>query len=323
LKQAGQREYDNFPAGSYARRIFHRLLVDLSYHSSRLEGSGYSLLDTEQLLLHSGVAEVKLDKDMVIILNHKEAIRYLVDNAPHIEVSPNIICSLHFLLADGLVELDYAGAVRDHAVRIGGSTYIPDEGSRRLQAQLQAVIEQASKITDPFEQSFFLLVQIGYLQAFADVNKRTARCSANIPLIIHNLVPFTFDGIEINDYASAMIAIYELQDIRPLVDLYCYSYLRTCAAYDSTIEGVKVDWVRGKFHKQRRGLVREIIVGKLEGDQLNTHIRSQSERYVPEKERQLFIEDVQEDLSLMNQSRAAAFGISSDQLREWLAKCKQ
>jgi hypothetical protein len=34
---------------------------------------------------------------------------------------------------------------------------------------------------DPFEQSFFLLTHIAYLQAFTDVNKRTSRLSANIP----------------------------------------------------------------------------------------------------------------------------------------------
>ncbi|WP_349815958.1 hypothetical protein [Coxiella burnetii] len=42
---------------------------------------------------------------------------------------------------------------------------------------------------DPFEQSFFILAPIAYLQAFVDVNKRTSRLSANIPLFRKNLVP--------------------------------------------------------------------------------------------------------------------------------------
>ncbi|OFZ16403.1 MAG: hypothetical protein A2X86_22055 [Bdellovibrionales bacterium GWA2_49_15] len=42
-------------------------------------------------------------------------------------------------------------------------------------------------IHDPFEQSFFALAHLSYMQAFEDVNKRTARLVANIPLIKTNL----------------------------------------------------------------------------------------------------------------------------------------
>ena len=58
-----------------------------------------------------------------MILNHKEAIRYLVDTAPRLEVSEQTICTLHYLLSDGLVEARFGGKVRDHGVRIGGSVY--------------------------------------------------------------------------------------------------------------------------------------------------------------------------------------------------------
>ena len=34
------------PAGTYAKHILHRLLIDLAWNSSRLEGNTYSLLDT-------------------------------------------------------------------------------------------------------------------------------------------------------------------------------------------------------------------------------------------------------------------------------------
>lgn len=85
----------------------------------------------------------------------------------------------------------------------------------------------AEKIQNPYEQSFFLLVHIAYLQAFIDVNKRTARLSANIPLIQHNLYPLSFNQIEKDDYISAMIAIYELHDPRALAELYTFSSMYT------------------------------------------------------------------------------------------------
>jgi Fic family protein len=235
LRKGGQRASVQDPQGTYSHQIFDRLLIDISYNSSRLEGNTYSLLETERLLLHGDSVEGKLDKEKVMILNHKEAIRYLVDNAIRLKVSQNVIFTLHYLLSDGLVETQYAGKVRDYAVRIGGSTYIPFEDPKQLQLQLEKIAEKAAVILDPFEQSFFLLVHISYLQAFVDVNKRTARLSANIPLITRNLVPLVFSDVEVKDYMSAMIAIYELQDVRPLLDLYVYSYLRTCVAYDSTV----------------------------------------------------------------------------------------
>jgi Fic family protein len=43
------------------------------------------------------------------------------------------------------------------------------------------ILSTATAITDPFEQSFFVMVQLPYLQPFDDVNKRVSRLAANIP----------------------------------------------------------------------------------------------------------------------------------------------
>lgn len=305
------------PAGTYAHQIFNRLIIDLSYNSSRLEGNTYSLLDTERLLLHGDIAEGKLDEEKAMILNHKEAIRYLVDNAPKIEVSRNVICTLHYLLSDGLIEPSEAGKVRKHSVRIGGSTYMPFEDPKQLEKQLEKIAAKAALIRDPYEQSFFLLVHISYLQAFVDVNKRTARLSANISLIKSNLVPLAFSDIRVDDYMSAMIAIYELQDVRPLIDLYVYSYLRTCAAYDSTVKAMGFDEVRIRYRKERREAVREVILQGLTGNKLRGHVKEVADRLIPDSHRGAFVEDTMEDLEQMDESRLVGLGVTPIQLRAW------
>jgi Fic family protein len=320
LFQAGRRATAQDPAGTYAHRIFNRLLIDLSYNSSRLEGNTYSLLDTERLLLHGKGGEGKLELETVMILNHKEAIRYLVDNAPQLEVSRNAICTLHYLLSEGLVEPQYTGKVRDHGVRIGGSTYIPIEGSKRLEQALEAIAMKAAHIRDPFEQSCFLLAHVNYLQAFADVNKRTARLSANIPLVKGNLVPLAFNDVKVEDYMSAMIAIYELKDVRPLVDLYVYSYLRTCAAYDSTVKALGFDEVRVRYRRQRRDIVREVIQQGLVGREMQALIVSEAGKQVPDNERQAFIEDILEDLEYVDEVGLVGLGVSVDQLQRWIKR---
>lgn len=320
LYKAGKRSEREDPAGTYAHQIFNRLLIDLSYNSSRLEGNTYSLLDTEKLVLKGTGAEGKLDEEKIMILNHKEAIRYLVDNAPRLNVNKQTICTLHYLLAEGLVEARHAGKVRDHGVRIGGSTYIPFDDFKQLQLQLERVSEKAAQIMDPYEQSLFLLIHISYLQAFSDVNKRTARLSANIPLITKNLVPLSFNDVERNDYTSAIIAIYELQDVHPIVDLYVFSYLRTCVLYDSTVKSLGFDEVRVRYRQQRRDIIRDVILNHLVGTAMNNHILSQSKKIVEKEDLAAFLEDIAEDFEEMDQSRIAGLGITPIQLDEWMRR---
>lgn len=322
LYKEGKRSKNEDPAGTYAHQIFSRLLIDLSYNSSRLEGNTYSLLDTQRLVLEGKGVEGKLDEEKVMILNHKEAIRYLVDQAPYINVSSQTFCTLHYLLADGLVESQYAGKIRDHGVRIGGSTYIPFENPKKLDDQLSQIAQKASLIENPYEQSFFLLVHLTYLQAFTDVNKRTARLSANIPLVKQNLVPLSFNDVEREDYTAAVIAIYELQDVQPLVDVYAFSYFRACALYDSTVKALGFDEVRVRYRTQRRAVLREIIVHRLYGDSLKKYIAAQAVERVAQKDQAAYIEDINEDLQQMDESRIVGLGITLDEFKNWQAFSK-
>lgn len=319
LYEEGKRSTFSAPAGTYAHQIFNRLLIDLSYNSSRLEGNTYSLLDTKKLILEGASPEGKLDEEKIMILNHKEAIRYLVDTAPRLKIDKETICTLHYLLSDGLLETTrHAGKVRDHGVRIGGSVYIPFEDPKQLEMRLDRIIKKAALIEDPYEQSLFLLIHISYLQAFADVNKRTARLSANIPLIKNNLVPLSFNDVGRNDYTSAMIAIYELQDIHPILDLYVFSYIRTCAMYDSTVKTVNYDDIRIRYRQQRRDIISHIITHILVGKSLDEYIFIQTSKLIKKEEQASFIEDVLEDLKEINESRIVGLGITKDQLKNWL-----
>lgn len=317
LYKAGNRATNKDPAGTYARKIYNRLLIDLSYNSSRLEGNTYSLLETERLILSGMGTEGKLDEEKVMILNHKEAIRYLVENAQRLHINRETIYTVHYLLADGLIDSRYAGKERDHWVRISESTYIPSANPQQLRLQIEKIAEKAHKIEDPFEQSIFLLVHISYLQAFSDVNKRTARLCSNIPLIYENLVPLSFNDVEREDYVSAMIAVYELQNVRPIMDLFIFSYQRSCIVYDMTIKELGFDEIRVSYRRERREIIREIITQCLIGPSMVTYINSRAEKEIPKDKRDAFIEDILEDLKHIDQSRIVGLGITPAQLISW------
>jgi len=316
LTARGRRVESLEPAGTYARRIYNRLLTDLSYHSSRLEGNTYSLIETRRLLLDGAGAAGKLDEETVMILNHKEAIRYLVERAGRLEPSYEEICTLHYLLSDGLVPPNYSGKTRDHGVRVGASSYIPLDNPTELERRLRAIATKATAIREPYEQSVFLLLHVAYLQAFTDVNKRTSRLAANIPLITGNRVPLSFNAIEKDDYASAMLAVYELNDPQPLIELYRASYLRGCQEYDATAEALGVDTVRVRYRVQRREVLRQIVLERLTGDALAGRLRDAAHA-VPEDDRDAYREDLEEDVRELSPQRLAGLGVTREEYEHW------
>lgn len=319
LMHNGKREYNHAIAGTYARHIYNRLLIDLSFNSSRLEGNTYSLLETEKLIFEGSSNDHKLDSEKVMILNHKDTIRYLVDNIEEIKIAPHTIFTVHYLLSDGLLPPTACGTVRDHGVKIGGSTYLPLDNKDKLENILNVICEKAAMITNPFEQSFFLLIHLSYLQAFEDCNKRTSRLSANIPLIRENLVPMSFNDIPKEEYMNAMLAIYEFNETGPLEDLYVYSYLRTCKQYDINVELLGFDRIRVQYRSLRREMIREIIIQKMDRVSMKQYIAQNTENNISQEDKEQFINVILSDLNLLSINNIAGIGISMKEFQEWKA----
>ena len=222
LRDAGTPTMPPLPAGTYAQRVLERLLVDLSWASSRMEGNTYSILETERLIRFGEEASGKGRKEAVMILNHKEAIQYVVDNLDAITISRPDLINIHALLADGLLaDPAMAGRLRRMPVGITHSSYRPLGDQFEIEEEFAILIEKAAAITDPFEQSFFLLVHVPYLQAFDDINKRTSRVASNIPLLKADLAPMSFLTMDDGAYIDGLIGVYELNNVAVLRDRLC------------------------------------------------------------------------------------------------------
>lgn len=267
LYSKGRRFDIEKAAGSYVRLISQRIMIDLSYFSSKLEGNTYSLLDTENLIEHGNEAEGKVFEETQMILNHKAAIVFLIDNAETIDINEITIRSLHSLLAKQLLANYYAwGNIRTKPVVIGESSYVPLEHPEKLKVAFQRILGLAREIIDPFEQSFFLLVHLPYLQAFEDVNKRTSRLASNIPLFKHNLCPLSFVGVERNHYRDALLAFYEENAIQPMLDLYVWAYSNSCKEYDVVKQSVSI-WnaKNSQYQEHLNEVMRHVILEGLHG----------------------------------------------------------
>ncbi len=274
MRNAGERLNNELAAGTYAKQICERLLIDLSYNSSRLEGNTYSLLDTEKLVVEGISADGKIHEDSVMILNHKEAILFLVENAEEIELNLFTILNLHNLLSqDLLMNPESCGNVRKIEVNIGKSSYKPLNNPHLIKESLELLLLKARKIDDPFEQSFFVLAHLSYLQAFEDVNKRTARLFSNIPFIRENLCPLSFKDISRNDYSAAILMIYETNNVVPMVELFRYAYLRSCEQYQATKDSLgEIDVFRVQYRQQRKQVMGQVIRKRLHGKEIEQHI---------------------------------------------------
>ena len=257
LNRIGKARQHPMPAGTYARRILEKLLVDLSWASSRMEGNTYSLLDTERLIRFGEEAAGKDRKEAVMILNHKEAIQYLVQNLPAIGITRPDLLNIHALLADGLmINPAMAGRLRETGVEITHSSYRPLDDKFEIEEEFRILIAKAAAIADAVEQSFFLLVHIPCLQAFDDVNKRTSRIAANIPLLKAELAPMSFVAMNDRDYIDGLLGIYELNNVALFKDAYITAYRASAENY--RVVRAQVDQP-DKAALLYRGFVKEVV----------------------------------------------------------------
>lgn len=235
LYRAG-RSQGQQPAGTYARKVMEPLLIDLSWSSSRLEGNRYSLLATEELFKRGSAGT---DTDAVMLLNHKAAIEFLVDAVPIQGLSSSLMRNLHaVLMQDLLADSDALGAIRKKVVNIADTVYLPTQVPAILEEMLERIVHKAKLTKNPVEAAFFLWVNLAYLQPFEDGNKRTSRLAANIPLVLYNCSPLSFLDIDMDDYARAMLGVYEFRDVALAVELFSWAYRRSIKKYAAVKESL-------------------------------------------------------------------------------------
>ncbi len=309
LHAMGRARTEQTPAGTFARDILNRLLIDLSWASSMLEGNTYSRLDTERLIEFGQAAEGKDALETQMILNHKQAIEYLVLDPSHAEVTPDCMVALHAFLSDGLMADPTAvGRLRRRAVEMDGSVYLPVALPQRLEELFGIVIQMVAEIADPFEQAFFLMVHLPYLQPFEDVNKRTSRLAANIPLIRHNLCPLSFIDVPRAAYGDAMMGVYELNRIELLRDVFVWAYERSCQQYVAIKQNLVPPDI---FRLRYRQALSDVVAAIIQNDEAAT-LATVNDRLPPTvaaTDQAHFIQLVLQEFAALHPGNVVRFGI--------------
>jgi len=319
LLEMGRSPGGERPAGTYARSIYSRLLVDLSWNSSRLEGNTYSLLETERLLELGEAAEGKDALEAQMILNHKAAIELLVEQADEIGFNRYTILNLHGLLADNLLADPQAGGrLRRIGVGIDGTVYHPLEVPQLIDECFQQVLDTAAAITDPFEQAFFALVHLAYLQGFEDVNKRVSRLSANLPLIRENLCPLSFADVPECAYIDGVLGVYEMNRIELLRDVFVWAYQRSCARYSAVRQSLgDPDPFRLRYRSLVAEAVAAVVRGGLDKKAATALIRQHAAEQVATEDQARFIEVVETEVMSLHEGNIARYRVRPAEYLAW------
>ncbi|MFT3701286.1 MAG: Fic family protein [Agriterribacter sp.] len=253
-----------------------------------------------------------------MILNHKDAIEFIVNGAEEVDFNRYSILSLHALLSDNLLpDPSASGRLRNHPVGISKSVFTPLAIPQLIAEMFDMILEKARQINDPFEQVFFTMVQLPYLQPFDDVNKRVSRLAANIPLVKQNLSPLSFTDVPNDIYINGLLGVYELNRVELLKDVFLWAYQRSAYRYAAVRQSVgEPDSFRLKYRSDLRTLVNEIVRNNYGFEQASKTIQAYATK-ISEADRQKFIEVVERELLTLHEGNFARYYIRPTEYERW------
>ncbi|WP_254908122.1 Fic family protein [Sphingobium sp. GW456-12-10-14-TSB1] len=254
-----------------------------------------------------------------MILNHKDAIEFLVANANDVGFNRYTILNLHALLANNLLADPTAvGRLRHIIVGIDGSTFHPLEGPGLIEECFDQILATAAAIDDPFEQAFFIMVQLPYLQPFDDVNKRVSRLAANIPMIRANLAPLSFTEVPGDLYTRATLGVYERNDITLLRDVFLWAYQRSAARYAAVRQSMgEPDPFRLRYREQLRDVVRDVVRGAMSRQATRAHLVTTSRQFIPTADQDQFAEVAETELLGLHEGNFARYLVRPSEFAAW------
>ena len=254
-----------------------------------------------------------------MILNHKAAIELLVEQASEVGFNRYTILNLHALLSDNLLADPRAcGRLRAIPVAVSGTVYHPLEVPQLIEACFQKILDVAAAIADPFEQAFFAMVHLPYLQPFEDVNKRVSRLAANLPLIRENLSPLSFVDVPESAYVEGVLGVYELNRVELLRDVFIWAYERSCARYSAVRQSLgDPDPFRMRYRTLVAETVAEVVRSGIKRKNIAAFIKRRALDRVAEQDQVRFIEVVETEIMGLHEGNIARYRLRPSEYHKW------
>jgi len=186
-----------------------KLVIDLSWASSNIEGNTYSLLETEGLLKYNQTAKGKDFFEAQMILNHKDAIEYIRRDHHYKKIDKQKVLELHQILINNL---GINTGFREHLVSISNSSFVPCDNKFQIISFFDSMINKINQSVQVLEKAVAANLLMAFLQPFSDGNKRTSRMLGNAILLSCDYIPISFVNTAKEDYIKAILYFYEKQN---------------------------------------------------------------------------------------------------------------
>jgi hypothetical protein len=201
-------------------------------------------------------------------------------------------------------------------VEVSGTVFHPLGIPQQIEQYFRLILDKANAIENPFEQAFFIMVHIPYLQPFVDVNKRVSRLGANISLIRHNLCPLSFIDVPEKAYVEGTLGVYELKQVSLLRDVFVWAYERSSQRYMAIRETVaEPDPVRLRYREALITVVGEIVRGQQHPSV--AAVREVAKSLVPDKDLDRVVEMAVGELAHLHEGNVSRYRLRLSEYRAW------
>lgn len=211
------------------KREYERLIIELSWKSSAIEGNTYSLLETETLIKENKAAKGHKKEEALMIFNHKRAIDYIRDKKSKFKtLNLRKIENIHQLLTE---KMNIGKGLRNKPMGITGTNYKPLSNPHQIKEATEKLIKKINKIKNPVTKALILVLMLSYIQPFEDGNKRTARITANAILLAHDYCLLSYSSVDETEYKKAMVLFYEQNSALYFKELFLNQYKQAINNY--------------------------------------------------------------------------------------------
>ena len=201
--------------------IYDQIMLSLTYHTNRLEGSSLTENETKTILFDNITLSNKSMVEHLEVKNHQAAFSYLLKYLSNssLKIDEKLILKLHGILMNGIK--DDAGFYRRHGVRIVG-TYVPTanylkvpqlmkELTREINCQHKDAIAHVANIHSCFEK----------IHPFSDGNGRVGRLIMQAMLLKKNLPLAIIEQKQKRFYNNYLRMSQMKEDFLPLENFIC------------------------------------------------------------------------------------------------------
>ena len=208
-----------------------RFIIELSWKSSKIEGNTYTLLDTERLIREGIPAKGHTENETTMILNHKKAFSFILNNIENLEKSGVTVAFLEKVHEIIVEKLGVSRGIRDGLVGIIGTKYKPLDNKYQVKEALESLCKLVNKMENVYSSALTLLVGLSYIQPFEDGNKRTARLLCNAILLSKKCAPLSYRSIDEDTYKKSILVFYEENSMIPMKEIFMEQYLFSTQNY--------------------------------------------------------------------------------------------